>query len=257
MQYLEMAPPPPLRALAASLWVFEVLPGDPEQLQAIPLTGGVILGMKLGGGPVICFGPRLEPLHSVVRGGDRFAGVHLWPGVHRAWLGREAPALREVVRPLASLADPQWAGRVGAALEAAARQAWAAGGLEDLGQVLLEPTSSSPLDQAVLAAVLGILKADGRDPVGGLAGALGLSPATFRRRFRREVELSPKELARIRRVRASAADGVAGGQWAGIAAERGFADQAHLIREFQDLLGHPPEAFRARGQRIQHRLLET
>jgi AraC-like DNA-binding protein len=164
--------------------------------------------------------------------------------------------LREAVLPLADLVDPNWVVRFGEALQAASRQAWTAESLAELGRILLARTRLGALDDAVMVAMLRILKADGRDPVGGLAGAVGLSPSTLRRRFRAELELTPKELARIRRVRASAVDAVAGGHWAGIAADRGFSDQAHLVREFQELLGRPPESFRAHGNQIQHRLLK-
>lgn len=256
MNYGESAPPIQLRTLVASLWRFAVPQGEPAHPQAIPLTGGVILGKQLGGGPVLCFGPRVEPLQSPVAGGDRFAGLHLWPGVHRAWLGRDLPPLRGVVRPLASWMDAGWVDRLGAVLEEAAERDWGPTTSERLGRVLLELPPGAPADRAILTAVLGILRMEGREPVGGLAAEAGLAPATFRRRFRLAVELSPKELARIRRVRAAAVDGLAGGRWAGIAAERGFADQAHLIREFQELLGHPPETFRAQGRGIAHRLFD-
>lgn len=256
MRYQEFEPLPALRRWFASIWVFEV-PPDVEALpHAIPLTGGVILGMNLKGGVPVCFGPRLQPLRTVVHGGDQYAGVHLWPGVHRAWLGRASPPLREVVRPLADLVDPCWVVRFGQALQAAFLHAWTAEGLAELGRILLARTPPGAPDDAVMAAMLRVLEADGRDPVGGLAAAVGLSPATLRRRFRAELELSPKELARIRRVRASATDAVAGGHWAGIAAGRGFSDQAHLVREFQELLGRSPESFRAHGNQIQHRLLK-
>ena len=256
MRYQEFEPLPALRRWVASIWSFEVPSGIDDQPHAIPLTGAAILGMNLQGGVPVCFGPRLEPFRTVLHGGDRYAGVHLWPGVHRAWLGPQSPPLREAVLPLAELVDPRWVVQFGEALQDASRQAWTAESLEELGRTLLARTPPGALDEAVMAAMLRILKTDGRDPVGGLAAAVGLSPATLRRRFQADLELSPKELARIRRVRASATDAVAGHHWAGIAANRGFSDQAHLVREFQELLGRPPESFRAHGNQIHHQLLK-
>lgn len=207
MHYQEFDPPAALRTWVAALWSFEVPPGVVELPQAIPLTGGAILGLNLRGGPLLCFGPRLHPLQSPVRGGDHFVGLHLWPGLHRAWMGPQTPPLREVVRPLAELADPAWVGRISEALR---HSPPTSDNLEPLGQALMNRPPPGRADQAVVAAVGRILGSDGRNPVGSLHAEVGLSPSTFRRRFRLEVELSPKELARIRRVRASAVDAVAG-----------------------------------------------
>ncbi|MBK7294707.1 MAG: helix-turn-helix domain-containing protein [Holophagaceae bacterium] len=161
------------------------------------------------------------------------------------------------MRLLADLAEPGWVARLAEALQQAALRDWATDSLVEFGTILHERILLEGLDEAVMAAVLHILKAEGSEPVGELANRVGLSAATLRRRFRAEVELSPKELARVRRVRASGADALAGDPWAGIAAKRGFSDQAHLVREFQELMGRPPEAFRAHGSRIHHRFLKT
>ncbi len=44
------------------------------------------------------------------------------------------------------------------------------------------------------------------------------------------------------------------GGWAAIAAESGYADQAHLTREFSDLAGEPPTAWARRQALIDARL---
>jgi AraC-like DNA-binding protein len=46
-----------------------------------------------------------------------------------------------------------------------------------------------------------------------------------------------------------AAERAGGGQpvdWAGLAAELGYSDQAHLVREFRAAIGAPPERYSAR-----------
>jgi AraC-like DNA-binding protein len=78
---------------------------------------------------------------------------------------------------------------------------------------------------------------------------LGLSPRTFTRRFRDHTGLAPKRYARIRRLQrllatvelAPAAD------WARLAAEHGYCDQAHLIDDFRELTGVTPGAYRPRS----------
>ena len=65
-------------------------------------------------------------------------------------------------------------------------------------------------------------------------------------RFREEVGVAPKLVARIARfnnARAMAEAGACDG-WADVAAASGYADQAHLIREFAALGGETPGAWR-------------
>ncbi len=63
-----------------------------------------------------------------------------------------------------------------------------------------------------------------------------------------ELGLSPKALARLLRFHracALARRGLDG--WAGIAATAGYADQAHLVRDFTALAGEPPRAWARRA----------
>jgi transcriptional regulator GlxA family with amidase domain len=62
--------------------------------------------------------------------------------------------------------------------------------------------------------------------------------------FNTEVGIGPKALARMVRFnRALAlAKAAATPDWAGIAVECGYADQAHLVREFRGFAGSSPTA---------------
>lgn len=249
--YAEFQPAAALRTWVAAYWTFTVAPEQPALDHRVPPTGGAIVALNLAGGPAILVGPRRTPLVTPACGGDRFVGLHLWPGAHSAWLGSAQRPLREFQLPLETFLEPE----VVRALEDALRQGGRNSDWAPLDRVLAEGGLRVPLDPSVMAAVARILGTRGRDPVGVLGAAVGLSSSQFRRRFSAAVELSPKELARLRRVRASATDALHGAGWAAIAAERGYADQAHLVREFRDLLGLPPEAFRRQGDRIAHHLL--
>jgi transcriptional regulator GlxA family with amidase domain len=85
-------------------------------------------------------------------------------------------------------------------------------------------------------------------PIGRLAAEVGWSHRHLIDRFRRQVGLSPKTAARLVRF-----DGVwrrldqAGGRpdWGLVAAEAGYADQAHLVREFRQFTGTTPTGFLA------------
>ena len=81
-----------------------------------------------------------------------------------------------------------------------------------------------------------------------LAEEIGWSRKHLVDRFRSEFGLGPKSLARMMRFHRAcrlARTGTSSG-WAGIAADSGFSDQAHLVREFTALAGEPPTAWARR-----------
>ena len=92
--------------------------------------------------------------------------------------------------------------------------------------------------------------------IAALAGEIGWSRKHLVERFRSELGLAPKSIARMMRFHRAcrlARSGTAPG-WAGIAAESGFADQAHLVREFGELAGETPTAWARRLALIDSRL---
>ncbi len=85
-------------------------------------------------------------------------------------------------------------------------------------------------------AVMRLLSDDGATSIVRLADELGLSARQLRRRFRRAVELTPAELARLRRRHNPAV--VANRscvRWIDLAAEHGYADPAKLVRRYRRL----------------------
>jgi AraC-like DNA-binding protein len=89
----------------------------------------------------------------------------------------------------------------------------------------------------------------GAVPIGPLAKEVGWSHRHLIARFKQQVGLGPKTAARLVRL-----DGVyrrldqTRGRldWGQVAADIGYADQAHLIREFRQFTGTTPTAFLAR-----------
>jgi AraC-like DNA-binding protein len=78
---------------------------------------------------------------------------------------------------------------------------------------------------------------------------LGLLPRRFTRRFRDRTGLTPKLFARVRRLQRVVAAVEPGhpADWATIAADHGYCDQAHLIDDFRDIAGITPGAYRPRS----------
>jgi AraC-like DNA-binding protein len=77
-----------------------------------------------------------------------------------------------------------------------------------------------------------------------VADRIGLSERYLRALFAREVGLSPKQFARVSRVRRVLA-GAGRERWAALAEEAGFFDQAHMIADFRSVMGVTPAAFLA------------
>lgn len=111
---------------------------------------------------------------------------------------------------------------------------------------------AAPDTGAVDAAVHTLLAGDGCLSVDALASAAGLSPRQLERRFLHAVGLGPKRLARIlrfqrvfRAVAAEPAQDIAASDrpnWAAVAVDCGYYDQAHLIRDFHAFAGEAPAA---------------
>lgn len=83
---------------------------------------------------------------------------------------------------------------------------------------------------------------------------LGLLPKTFVRRFRARVGLTPKRFSRIRRLQRvlGSVRNLAAADWSKVAAEHGYADQAHLVHDFRALTGMTPAAYRPRSPEEQN-----
>ena len=87
------------------------------------------------------------------------------------------------------------------------------------------------------------------DRAGELAAVLGVPNRTLYAHMKEQIGLAPKRLLRIMRMhRALSSYRGRPASWAELSASCGFSDQAHLAREFQDLLGESPSAWQARGR---------
>lgn len=85
--------------------------------------------------------------------------------------------------------------------------------------------------------------------VAEMAAQSGLPTRTLHSRLMQHVGLSPKRVLRIERLhRALVSAQKRPAPWVQIAACSGFADQAHMIREFQDLLGESPAVWSERSR---------
>jgi AraC-like DNA-binding protein len=105
--------------------------------------------------------------------------------------------------------------------------------------------SATEVPISVLAAVGKIANAHGNVRVEALAEHIGVTRQHLARQFSAHVGMSVKQLARVKRAeaaRARSAQAAKRGKvnWAVIAHEMGYCDQAHFIRDFKTLTGLTP-----------------
>ena len=160
-------------------------------------------------------------------------------GLPMSELANRSVALEDVLgRPAAELVE-----------RVAAAPSWA-DGFALVDRALTARLADAPPPDPGVAWSLGRLgRSGGTAPIGELVRELGWSHRRLIARFRDEVGLPPKLVARIVRFerlgRVLAAE--AGADMARAAAECGYFDQAHLAREVRDLAGVTPTALRAVG----------
>lgn len=219
--YREFAPPPPLRGAVACLWMRR---GGTDPVRVIPDACSDVV-WRSGAEPVVA-GPDTTAWLSQP---GLIVGLRFLPGAGGSALGVPLRELRDRRVSLSELGidvhaaedDPNEMARALVAL---------ATGLVKAG----------PPDRLVQAAALRLL--DGRERIETLADDLGVSERHLRRRFHAAVGYGPKTLQRVLRLRAALRSGER--DLALVAADAGYADQAHLTRECRRLTGLTPGELR-------------
>jgi AraC-like DNA-binding protein len=105
--------------------------------------------------------------------------------------------------------------------------------------------AAPPPSPEIVWAWTRLLESDGAVRIGALSRELGWSRKRIAARFRDHVGLTPKRAARLLRFERARelAESAARPDWAGIAREAGYFDQAHLINEFRSFTSRTPETF--------------
>lgn len=167
-------------------------------------------------------------------------GLRFRPSGARPFFDVDLDELAGRVLPLADLCGSAAAELEERLAETSRPMAWSR-----LVQAWLLGRARRPADSVVDAVMGAILARGGAVRVDDLCAAAGLSPRQLSRRFRTAVGLGPKAVSRIVRVQAvlrSVARNPPA--WIQVALDHGYADQAHLIRDFVEITGHTPPALR-------------
>jgi AraC-like DNA-binding protein len=200
---------------------YDTLLGGLHTTPALVTHDGSWSGVQLG----------LTPLGARMLLGMPASPLANWDAEATDVIGGFATRLREAI-----VAQPDWAGRFAA-----------------LDELLVGRAAEADLRYEVRPEVRygwrRLRETNGAVGVAELAAETGLSARRLGSLFHAEFGLAPKEAGRVfrfdharRRIGHTVA---AGGTLAGLAAECGYYDQAHLAREFRSLAGCPPSQWLA------------
>jgi AraC-like DNA-binding protein len=230
-RYREHPAPSALRSHLMCLWTQRI--DGPDAYAHRVLPDGCIDIVFIGDAPPVVVGPYVDSYVARLPAGARIVGARFHPGRAPAFLGRPASALlNQSVR-----LDDVWS--------RAACEPLQDGRLEALETALLSRfPRAAPLDPAVTAAVEWLARNPGGS-VERLGARMGMSSRQLRRRFTAAVGYSPKVFQEVLRFQALlhvAARGREPAPLAQLAADAGYADQAHMTREVHRFSDMRPSA---------------
>ena len=243
MDYREHAPPPALRPFVTCFWTLDAR-GEPYRV--LP-DGAMDILFSRGESSAKVIGPMTKALVVDDAGETVFAGARFRPGAALEMLGVAARELRDESATL----DDVW-GADGRTLSARLAGALDADEMvrflrDELALRALRVRAPDPR----VARAVALLDANGGElPVPAVAERAGLGERQLERLFDERVGYGPKAFARVVRMR-RATHAIARGttaSWARLAVECGYADQAHLVREFRALTGVTPRIYAAEAR---------
>ena len=264
---MALRPPiPPLRPFVEAIWSLDerAVSGDAVRREHVLPTGRMHLVVRLGDDPLRLFQHDDDRAGQVVAtalvGGARASyyvrevsrplcsvGATLLPGAAFALFGARADELAARHTPLEDL----WSAREVDVLRD--RLATARSHAERLD--VFETTLAARLPRIhglhpAVAHVLHDLRAF--RPVHEAVQRSGYSHRALIGLFAGAVGLTPKRYARVRRFHGALRRAVPDASWADIAADLGYSDQAHFVREFREFAGVTPSGYRRAVPRFAH-----
>ncbi|GAA1286411.1 helix-turn-helix domain-containing protein [Pseudonocardia aurantiaca] len=241
-------PAPDLAALVERHWLvsWSLPPGREASVTLLPHP---CVNVVLDRGRIGVHGVGRDRFTYVFRGEGRVFGVKFRPGAFLPFLGRPLSSITDSMLSAEQLWGP-------AAAELATRMTAACGvdELVALGEAFLRERWPAPDPQVEFVGdiVAALLHDRTISRVDDVTERFGITPRTLQRLFQRYVGVSPKWVLRRYRLHEAAAV-LAREQhrsWAEVAADLGYFDQSHFIRDFTSAIGMPPVAY-AQACRLQ------
>jgi AraC-like DNA-binding protein len=235
-RYREYLPPPELRRRVVCFWTLVGTAAAPSRI--LPDGCMDLLFDFTFALPPSVVGAMTRALISEPSGTRvDFLGVRFQPGEAWATLGAgDARSLRDLLVPL----EDVWGSRALELTERLARLTTTRARIARLVTELGAPPHAA--DARVRRAVQAMRERNGGVRVAEVAARVGMVERQLERLFDARVGVGPKTLASIFRVQALLFRVEACGDWARLATDLGYCDQAHLTRDLGRLAGVTPSA---------------
>jgi AraC-like DNA-binding protein len=229
--------PPALRRLLTTVWTHDL----PPRATAVRVLPDAAIDVVVGGGRIRIAGPDTSAVVERFPAGGWVVGFQLRPGAAAALLGVPASALRDERVDLEDL----WGAAAGELVDAADEGDGPAAVAAAVEERLAGRAAAAPDGDPLAEPLLRRLAVGG--PAGALADELGLGERQLRRRAGAAFGYGPKVLSRVLRFAAAVERLRAAPEvpLAALAAEAGYADQAHFTHETRDLSGLTPAQLRS------------
>lgn len=243
--YREFPPADDLRAFVACTWVRLVRQSGGKASDAI-LPDGCADIMTYNDQPPLVAGPDAVTRWVTLANGLVITGIRLRPGACRAILGCSAEHLVNGSIRLSDIASGAVELHRGLLLSDNLSTRLAL--LERWVRFALERATAN--DRAVIAACR-VLGADPKIEVGDVAKRLDWNARMIHRQFISACGYGPKHFQRIMRVQGALreAHSTPVARLGEVAATVGYADQAHMTRDFREVTGFTPAAYFADAAR--------
>lgn len=220
------SPSPALAPWVERYWEARWDYAEPYRQKIVPYPN-VHLSFGAGRADVngVCSGHQIK----VLEGHGHVFGVAFRPGGFRPFLGASVSTITDRVVP----ATEVFGADLPTTLDVATMDAFLRAHL---------PADDDPRIRQAVAAVELVARDKAVTRVEGLADELRLSVRGLQRLFAEYVGIGPKWVIRRYRLHEVTVRMAAGGtiDWAALAADLGYADQGHFIRDFKSMFGEPP-----------------
>jgi AraC-like DNA-binding protein len=239
--YCELPPPAAFAAHVLCIWS-QVIGAGATPYRHRVLPDGCADVVWIGEAPAVVAGPATGPVVMPLRPRTIVVGIRLRPGAAPGVLGLPASALADRDTPLEDI----WGSGAAALSARIVEQPSIAAKVEAAEAALAgRLADAAPIDPMIAAATRWLARRpEGR--IADLARGLDVGERRLRRRFAAAIGYGPKtfqRVLRLQRVLTLAGRGPRPGvTFAALAAEAGYADQAHMSRDLQALTGRSPGA---------------